>query len=124
MTDHFEMISRRCPTVSPSPVSKQVESCATMTSIWAEDQGAADPNVLTALASRHGLDGASLCAEAGTETVLAEYRDNTERALSAGVFGSPSYLFEGEVFWGQDRLDIAGGSHRPISHCRPSGLTA
>jgi 2-hydroxychromene-2-carboxylate isomerase len=79
---------------------------AIMTSIWAEDQDAADPNVLTALASRHGLDGVSLRAEAGTETVEAEYRHNTERTLSAGVFGSPFYLFEGEVFWGQDRLDM------------------
>jgi 2-hydroxychromene-2-carboxylate isomerase len=77
---------------------------AIMTSIWADDEDAADPKVLSALASRHGLDGVQLLAEAGTETVQAEYRDNTRRALSAGVFGSPFYLFGGEVFWGQDRL--------------------
>jgi hypothetical protein len=33
-------------------------------------------------------------------------RFSSQRALSAGVFGSPFYLFEGEVFWGQDRLDM------------------
>lgn len=77
---------------------------AIMASIWAED--AADPKVLITLASRHGLDGVRLLAEAGTETVQAEYRDNTRRALSAGVFGSPFYLFAGELFWGQDRLDM------------------
>jgi 2-hydroxychromene-2-carboxylate isomerase len=79
---------------------------AIMTAIWADDEDAADPKVLIALASRHGLDGARLLAEAGTETVRAEYRSNTGRALSAGVFGSPFYLFGGEVFWGQDRLDM------------------
>jgi 2-hydroxychromene-2-carboxylate isomerase len=79
---------------------------AIMAAIWAEDADAADPNVLTALAFRHGLDGVRLLAEAGTETVQAEYRDNTRRALSAGVFGSPFYLFSGELFWGQDRLDM------------------
>jgi 2-hydroxychromene-2-carboxylate isomerase len=34
------------------------------------------------------------------------YRGNTERALAAGVFGSPFYAFAGELFWGQDRLDM------------------
>jgi 2-hydroxychromene-2-carboxylate isomerase len=38
--------------------------------------------------------------------VRAEYRGNTERALAAGVFGSPFYAFAGELFWGQDRLDM------------------
>jgi 2-hydroxychromene-2-carboxylate isomerase len=79
---------------------------AIMTSIWAEDEDAADPKVLTVLASRHGLAGARLLAEVGTETVQAEYRDNTGRALSAGVFGSPFYMFENELFWGQDRLEM------------------
>ncbi|KAF7959307.1 hypothetical protein AWV80_35895 [Cupriavidus sp. UYMU48A] len=30
----------------------------------------------------------------------------TEDAISVGVFGSPSYVFEGELFWGQDRLEM------------------
>jgi 2-hydroxychromene-2-carboxylate isomerase len=79
---------------------------AIMTSIWAEDANPADPQVLTALAFRLGLDGAGLLAEAGTEAVTAEYRDNTQRALAAGVFGSPFYVYDGEIFWGQDRLDM------------------
>jgi 2-hydroxychromene-2-carboxylate isomerase len=77
-----------------------------MTSIWADDEDAADPKVLSALASRDGLDGVRLLAEAGDATVQAEYGDNTQHALSAGVFGSPFYMFAGELFWGQDRLDI------------------
>jgi 2-hydroxychromene-2-carboxylate isomerase len=38
--------------------------------------------------------------------VREEYRGNTARALAAGVFGSPFYVFAGELFWGQDRLDM------------------
>jgi 2-hydroxychromene-2-carboxylate isomerase len=79
---------------------------AIMTSIWADDENAADPKVLSALASRHGLDSVRLLAEAGNATVQAEYRDNTRRALSVGVFGSPFYMLAGELFWGQDRLDM------------------
>ncbi len=79
---------------------------AIMTAVWAEDQDVANPDVLTAVAAGHGLDGARLLVEAGTEAVQMEYRDNTARALSAGVFGSPFYQFSGELFWGQDRLDM------------------
>src|SRR5208337_186420 len=34
------------------------------------------------------------------------YQRNLGDALEAGVFGSPSYLLDGEIFWGQDRLDL------------------
>src|ERR1700722_15856873 len=44
-----------------------------MASIWAEDANPADPEVLTALASRHGLDGAALLAEAATAPIREEY---------------------------------------------------
>ena len=76
-----------------------------MRAIWAEDQNVAAPEVLIALADRCGLDGRTLL-EAAAEAVHAEYRANTERALDVGVFGSPFYAFEGELFWGQDRLDM------------------
>ena len=36
----------------------------------------------------------------------ATYRRNTDDAVNAGVFGSPSYVYRGEVFWGQDRLEM------------------
>jgi 2-hydroxychromene-2-carboxylate isomerase len=35
----------------------------------------------------------------------ATYQANTEAAIAAGVFGAPFYVVDGEVFWGQDRLD-------------------
>ncbi|MBC8057145.1 MAG: DsbA family protein, partial [Rhizobiales bacterium] len=34
------------------------------------------------------------------------YSADTQRAVDAGVFGAPSYVVEGEIFWGQDRLDF------------------
>jgi 2-hydroxychromene-2-carboxylate isomerase len=79
---------------------------AVMRAIWAEDQNVADPGVLVAIAERWGLEGHGLLDAAGAEAVRAEYRGNTERALAAGVFGSPFYSFAGELFWGQDRLDM------------------
>jgi carboxymethylenebutenolidase len=34
------------------------------------------------------------------------YEANTQQAIAAGVFGAPSYVIDGEIFWGQDRLDF------------------
>jgi 2-hydroxychromene-2-carboxylate isomerase len=79
---------------------------AVMRAIWVEDQNPADPAVLVAIAQRCGLDGDRLIGAARAEPEQAEYRDNTARALAVGVFGSPFYRFEGQLFWGQDRLDM------------------
>jgi 2-hydroxychromene-2-carboxylate isomerase len=79
---------------------------AVMRAIWAEDLNVADPGVLVAIAERCGLEGRALLEAADAQAVRAEYRGNTERALAAGVFGSPFYAFAGELFWGQDRLDM------------------
>jgi 2-hydroxychromene-2-carboxylate isomerase len=86
------------------PVSDLVNSV--MRAIWSEDQDVSDPEVLIALAGRHGIDATELIEAARSEPARAEYRGNTGRALAAGVFGSPFYVFAGELFWGQDRLNM------------------
>jgi carboxymethylenebutenolidase len=45
-------------------------------------------------------------AESQAPEIQARYEANTQRAIDAGVFGAPSYVIDGEVFWGQDRLDF------------------
>jgi 2-hydroxychromene-2-carboxylate isomerase len=79
---------------------------AVMRAIWAEDQNVAEPGVVIAIADRCGLEGRKLLDAADTDAVRSEYHGNTARALAAGVFGSPFYVFADELFWGQDRLDM------------------
>ena len=38
--------------------------------------------------------------------VQQAYEANTAQAIAAGVFGAPSYVVDGEIFWGQDRLEF------------------
>jgi 2-hydroxychromene-2-carboxylate isomerase len=38
--------------------------------------------------------------------VRERYEAYTQQAIAAGVFGAPSYVIDGEIFWGQDRLDF------------------
>ena len=72
--------------------------------LWAEERDTSDAEVRIAVADENGYDGAALQAlEQGAET-QAVYRANSAEAVEKGVFGSPTYVLEGERFWGQDRL--------------------
>lgn len=76
------------------------------TGIWAEERDLADPLVIAELAEPAGLDATSLMDVAGGVMTEAIYALNQENAVGADVFGSPAYVVEGEVFWGQDRLEL------------------
>jgi 2-hydroxychromene-2-carboxylate isomerase len=79
---------------------------AIMRALWAEDANIADPATLAAIAARFVSDPRALLDEAATSRVLAEYDRYTDQAPADGVFGSPFYIFDGEPYWGQDRLDF------------------
>jgi 2-hydroxychromene-2-carboxylate isomerase len=84
--------------------------------VWVEERNLADEATLAEVASTAGFDADELIAAARTDAAAAAYAGNFERARDDGVFGSPSYVLDGEVFWGQDRLDMldaALASQRP-----------
>jgi 2-hydroxychromene-2-carboxylate isomerase len=79
---------------------------AIMAALWAEEKNIADSDTLAAVASAHELDGKALLKSAETASVQTAYDQFTDDAIAASVFGSPWYIFDGEGFWGQDRLDF------------------
>jgi 2-hydroxychromene-2-carboxylate isomerase len=69
--------------------------------VWTTGEDASDPARF-----------ASLCAQLGTDPskrpeVKDLLRKNTDEALARGVFGVPSLVVDGEVFWGADSLEFA-----------------
>jgi len=72
---------------------------------WVEERSIADAAELAAMLAALGLSAQRL-AESQSAEVQALFEANTQRAIDAGVFGAPSYVIDGEVFWGQDRLDF------------------
>jgi 2-hydroxychromene-2-carboxylate isomerase len=74
--------------------------------VWEEERDLADPVVLATLAEEAGFDSASLMDIASGSSTEAIYALNLENAVACDVFGSPAYVLDGEVFWGQDRLDL------------------
>jgi len=73
--------------------------------VWAEERNIADPATLSAVLAEAGLPATRL-AEADAPGIAPRYAAYTQQAIDAGVFGAPSYVVDGEIFWGQDRLDL------------------
>ena len=74
--------------------------------VWEDQLDLADPAVLTKLANDSGLPGQQLVERSGSDEIAAVYEQNRQDALAVDVFGSPGYVLNGEVFWGQDRIEL------------------
>jgi 2-hydroxychromene-2-carboxylate isomerase len=78
---------------------------AVLSAVWAQERNIGDDKVLAELLAENGLDAKRL-AQSHSQEVREHYEAYTQQAISGGVFGAPSYVIDGEIFWGQDRLDF------------------
>ena len=76
--------------------------------VWEDQLNLADPAMIAKLADESGLPGKQLVERSGSEDISAAYEQNRQDALASDVFGSPVYVLDGEVFWGQDRIELLG----------------
>lgn len=74
--------------------------------VWVDERNIADRDTLVALAADVGLNGKALLERSADPEIAAQYERDTQDAIRRGVFGSPTYVIEDELFWGQDRLDF------------------
>jgi 2-hydroxychromene-2-carboxylate isomerase len=74
---------------------------------FVEDRDIADAAVLASLLSGADRDAEALLAQASSAEVKQALRDRTAEAARLGIFGAPSFIAGGELFFGQDRLDDA-----------------
>ncbi len=80
--------------------------------------GGADPGnweTLTSICKNLGRDFAEIEKLAASSEVLERYAAETNRARDLGIFGSPTYVCDSEIFWGDDRLEDA------IEWCKTNG---
>lgn len=80
---------------------------------WRDDADLSDRDTLARVASQLGHDAAALLDQAATEPVQATLRANSDWALAQNVFGSPTYIVDGDPFYGQDHLALL---ERAITH--------
>ena len=79
-------------------------SHALLRALWAEERNTADPEVRVAVAEENGLPGRALVAAENGPEVQRLYKAYSDEAERLGVFGAPTFVLDGERFWGQDRL--------------------
>jgi 2-hydroxychromene-2-carboxylate isomerase len=88
--------------LDPAPLS-----AALLRAVWAQDDNIADPAALARIVERtYAAAASSILQAAAGQEVARLYEEATASAISAGVIGSPSYIVDGEMFFGQDRLDF------------------
>ncbi|MEM7461860.1 MAG: 2-hydroxychromene-2-carboxylate isomerase [Pseudomonadota bacterium] len=74
--------------------------------LWRDERQIADAEVLAELLKTTGFDPDAILDMANREKSAEIYEKNTQDAVSADAIGAPAYVYRGEVFWGQDRLDL------------------
>ena len=74
---------------------------------FAEDRSTERAEVLAEILSDLGHDAAAVLEAANTPANKDRLRAQTENAMQLGIFGAPSFVTRGEVFWGNDRLPQA-----------------
>jgi len=74
--------------------------------LWTQDRNLGSDDELRSIVDRLGLDGTALLAAAETQPIKDGLRANTEEAISRGMFGAPAMMVDGQLYWGNDRLDF------------------
>ena len=74
--------------------------------MWVTPCNLGDPAVLAQVLQRAGFDVEALLALINDPEVKARLVASTDEAVARGVFGAPTMFVDGQMFFGQDRLDF------------------
>ncbi|PZM15481.1 2-hydroxychromene-2-carboxylate isomerase [Rhizobium tubonense] len=77
---------------------------ALQAAFWVRGEDIGKPEVRKAIADAAGFDGAGLLRREAEEDVKAKWAGDRDHAIKRGVFGFPTFVYDGEIYWGQDNL--------------------
>ena len=77
---------------------------AVFRAFFQEDRDISDAAVVAGIAQSIGVDGETLMQRAQEPAIKDLLRRRVEEAVASGIFGAPTIVVDGEVFWGNDRL--------------------
>ncbi|MFC6488925.1 2-hydroxychromene-2-carboxylate isomerase [Nitratireductor sp. GCM10026969] len=87
--------------------------------LWANEEDIADRAVLAGYLRHEGFDAEQILTAAEAPGTTAIRARNTEEAIAADAVGAPAYVLNGEVFWGQDRVEyldhVLASGRKPFS---------
>ena len=73
--------------------------------VWERNLQIADEEVLGSIITELGMDGDKILTLSKSDEATQMRAENTESAVAADAVGAPAYVYKGEVFWGQDRIE-------------------
>ena len=80
---------------------------AIFTAYWEQnDPSIAEYAGLTRIAAEIGLNPDTFETECESDVIRSGLAEVTERAMAAGVFGAPTFVIDGEIYWGKDRFEF------------------
>jgi 2-hydroxychromene-2-carboxylate isomerase len=94
---------------------------------WADGADLGSPDALAAALDARGLDGRGLLARASEPIAKDALRTETADAIAREIFGVPTMVAGGELFWGNDRIDhleLALDGRDPLDRTRITELLA
>lgn len=74
--------------------------------MWVDARDIGDGPELASILAGAGLDAEAILARTAAPEIKQALIDTTQEAADRGAFGAPSFFVDGELFWGQDRLDF------------------
>lgn len=72
---------------------------------WSENQNVSNKQVVIELAAELGLNREEFAARIDAPEIKDDLKSRTEQAAALGIFGVPSFIVGGALFWGHDRMD-------------------
>ena len=76
------------------------------TAVWVDQANIADESVISDRLDQSGFDAAEVIANAKASSIQAKRDAYTEEAATRDAVGVPAFVLNGEVFWGQDRIEF------------------
>ncbi|MFV9655630.1 2-hydroxychromene-2-carboxylate isomerase [Pseudomonas sp. NY15366] len=74
--------------------------------IWVDGVNMGDSAKVSEVLTAAGFDAQALQAQIAEQQVKDALKASTEEAVKRGVFGAPTCFVQGEMFFGQDRLEF------------------
>jgi 2-hydroxychromene-2-carboxylate isomerase len=74
--------------------------------LWVKENDISNADTLKLIADDLKINFEDLNKLANSDKIKKIYEANTQEAINMNIFGVPSYVYNNEIFWGQDRLEL------------------
>jgi 2-hydroxychromene-2-carboxylate isomerase len=79
---------------------------AAYAAVWGRGGDPSDPELLRSVVAKAGLPASEFLRGVDAEPILSGYEQENLEAQARGVFGTPTFIVDDQMYWGNDRIDF------------------